>query len=390
MMESSAEASHESQRLWLRLWDTIAAAADWPARLSALAYGWRDITQAQHVRIFAMPVGGGGWWRLDLDGKSTVDCQHVAVAAGESAPTLEPPPSVESEVTRHISVTSDDRLLSSVFVTGAVARSAPDVELLTAYTTHVLGRPATCTSLVDHPLSQSSSAAADAEHTPLTPDDFRLESLAEFAAGAGHEINNPLATIIGRVQLLLRAEEDPGRRQALEAIGGQAYRIRDMIGDAMLFARPPLRACESQDLSRVVQEVVQTCGENYRPVNCELQLNLAAEAWVWADPDQLGVVVSSLVRNAMEAVDEGGRVAIETIVAAGEACLVISNSGDGLSDTERSHLFDPFFSGRSAGRGLGFGLSKCWRIVSNHGGRIECQSAPDCSTTLTVFWPTPR
>ena len=73
----------------------------------------------------------------------------------------------------------------------------------------------------------------------VLPDAAKLEALAEFAAGAGHEINNPLATIIGRAQLLLKDERDPQRRQMLLAIGAQAYRIRDMIGDAMLFGRPP-------------------------------------------------------------------------------------------------------------------------------------------------------
>ncbi len=69
--------------------------------------------------------------------------------------------------------------------------------------------------------------------------ELKLEAMAEFAAGAGHEINNPVATIAGRAALLLKSESDPERRRALETIGGQAYRIRDMIGDAMTFARPP-------------------------------------------------------------------------------------------------------------------------------------------------------
>ena len=67
----------------------------------------------------------------------------------------------------------------------------------------------------------------------------KLEALAEFAAGAGHEINNPVATIVGRAELLLKGETNPERRQALLTIGAQALRIRDMIGDLMVFARPP-------------------------------------------------------------------------------------------------------------------------------------------------------
>ena len=95
------------------------------------------------------------------------------------------------------------------------------------------------------------------EPVTVAADDSRLESLAEFAAGAGHELNNPLATIVGRVQLLLRDETDPARRQALETIAGQAYRVRDMISDVMLFARPPQSESRAGDLSEVVDTVTR-------------------------------------------------------------------------------------------------------------------------------------
>ena len=255
--------------------------------------------------------------------------------------------------TRRVLVQVGDRVVSTVFVTGAVAWEPDRVDPLVAYHGHALAR------LQNDPPQERQSLGEDlGDVAAVVPDDFRLESLAEFAAGAGHEINNPLATIIGRVQLLLRNETDPGRRQALEAIGGQAYRIRDMIGDAMLFARPPLGQCQSLDLSSAVQGVVDAFGEKTRARNCEVSLSLAADAAVWADSDQLGVVVSCLLRNALEAVDDGGQIAIETTVQPGESRLVVSNSGRGLSAVERAHLFDPFYSGRQAGRGLGFGLSK--------------------------------
>ena len=82
----------------------------------------------------------------------------------------------------------------------------------------------------------------------------KLEALAEFAAGAGHEINNPVATIAGRAELLLRNETQPERRQALLTIGAQALRIRDMIGDLMLFARPPKPEPQLLNLAQVVAE----------------------------------------------------------------------------------------------------------------------------------------
>ena len=103
--------------------------------------------------------------------------------------------------------------------------------------------------------SSNSLDPSDDSTAFVLPDAAKLEALAEFAAGAGHEINNPLATIIGRAQLLLKDERDPQRRQMLLSIGAQAYRIRDMIGDAMLFGRPPAPELADVNLADAVSSV---------------------------------------------------------------------------------------------------------------------------------------
>src|SRR6202035_6175411 len=69
------------------------------------------------------------------------------------------------------------------------------------------------------------------------------------------------------------------------------------------------------------------------------------------------------------------------------AVAVVADNGRGLYEADRAHLFDPFYSGREAGRGLGFGLCKCWRIVTNHGGWIEVESAPQMGSTFRLYWP---
>ena len=126
---------------------------------------------------------------------------------------------------------------------------------------------------------------------------------------------------------------------------------------------------------------------------------------VWADRIQLCVVIESLVRNSLEALDgvaaEGtsgrGRIEIEAHGpgegSASEAAasvpmsrLVIRDTGRGLSDHDREHLFDPFYSGREAGRGLGLGLSKVWRIMELHGGQVLVNSRPARGTTFTLVF----
>lgn len=222
----------------------------------------------------------------------------------------------------------------------------------------------------------------------------KLRALAEFAAGAGHEINNPLATIIGYAQQLLANETDPDRRHALATIGGQALRIRDMIGDVMLFARPPTPKPIPLDLGAVLLEIVEKFATEIEAAGILLETEISGPVEVFADPVQTRVAASAVIRNALEATSPGGRISCAAYVATelgkGYGVLSVCDSGHGLSDCNREHLFDPFYSGRQAGRGLGFGLSKAWRIVTNHGGRIEVASPAAGGTQFTLYWPAKR
>jgi signal transduction histidine kinase len=220
----------------------------------------------------------------------------------------------------------------------------------------------------------------------------RLAALAEFAAGAGHEINNPVATIVGYVQQLLRDERDPERRQALLTIGAQAYRIRDMIGDVMLFARPPAPQPVAFDLAKALQDVAAELQEQAHEAHARIQVDAGATVRVFADPIQVRVIVHSLLQNAIDAMTpSGGGVVVSVCEQTGpeglRAILAVRDNGRGFTDADREHLFDPFYSGRQAGRGLGFGLPKVWRIVTQNGGAITVESPDGGGTIVTVTLP---
>jgi len=218
-----------------------------------------------------------------------------------------------------------------------------------------------------------------------------LAALAEFAAAAGHEINNPLATILICTQRLLAGIDDPEQRRLLATIGGQALRVRDMIGDVMLFARPPMPRPEPLELSSVVREVVDRMRDQCAAAKIETRIDAAGTVQISADPAQLRVVISELLRNAIEAQPDGGRIEIACRPDGDEsprfARLRVTDQGPGLDAKSREHLFDPFYSGRQAGRGLGFGLSKVWRIVTLHGGRIEATEPYAGGLQMDVYWP---
>jgi hypothetical protein len=164
-----------------------------------------------------------------------------------------------------------------------------------------------------------------------------------------------------------------------------------MIGDVMLFARPPTPRPHELDLSSVVREVSAKFADEARAASIEVEIDAGAEVPIFADPVQLRIVVSSLFRNSFEALVSGGSVVIRTasVDDGGRrfAVLSISDDGPGLSESDREHLFDPFYSGRQAGRGLGFGLSKTWRIVTLHGGTIDVASLETGGVAFTVRWP---
>lgn len=221
--------------------------------------------------------------------------------------------------------------------------------------------------------------------------DLKLEAMAEFAAGAGHEINNPLATITGRAGLLLQREADPERRRALETIGGQALRIRDMIGDAMTFARPPQPVPEVFSPAAEVAGVLKSHAAQFEQQATELITEQDSALTLKADREQFRVVVSCLIRNSLEALKSGGSVRVECRRSdnPGWVELSVTDTGPGLTEAEREHLFDPFYSGRPAGRGLGFGLAKCWRILQMHGGDIDALAPLEGGLRLRTRWPAP-
>ncbi len=225
----------------------------------------------------------------------------------------------------------------------------------------------------------------------VLPRTDKLEAMAEFAAGAGHEINNPVATIVGRVQMLLKGETDPQRRQSLSTIGGQAYRVRDMIGDAMLFARPPAPRPVSLALQETVQEVLTNLQDDISATGVHVTVEIPDLHHIWADLIQWKVVLSNLILNSLNVLESGGHIRIiseEKMTGRIRFMHIrVIDDGPGLTVQEQEHLFDPFFSARQAGRGLGFGLSKCWRIIQLHGGTIEAEINADKGMTFHLFWP---
>jgi signal transduction histidine kinase len=216
----------------------------------------------------------------------------------------------------------------------------------------------------------------------------KLEAMAEFAAGAGHEINNPLTVIAGRAQLLLHEETDPERRRSLALINSQAMRIYEMIADMMLFARPPQPHFASVDAAKIIDDLVGELRATAAGQETELlRSGQAGPVEIEADAVQLTVAMRAICQNSLEALGHGGQIEINLEANQNEVTIRVTDNGPGIASDERRHIFDPFYSARQAGRGLGLGLSKCWRIVTNHAGRIEVESQHGCGAKFVIILP---
>jgi signal transduction histidine kinase len=215
-----------------------------------------------------------------------------------------------------------------------------------------------------------------------------LQAMAEFAAGAGHELNNPLAVIMGRAQLLLSRVPDSDSQRSLRVIIGQTQRAHRMLRDLMFIARPPAsrpRPCQPEELVRRTLEDLRPEAEARK-----IQLGYATSAtrrMAEADPDHLRHLVEVLVRNALEASPPGSTVTTRLQRTDGGLVLQVADQGPGLSRAEEKHLLVPFYCGRQAGRGLGLGLSRVAGYLTSIGGTLNWSTEPGAGTVFTVRLP---
>ncbi len=225
-----------------------------------------------------------------------------------------------------------------------------------------------------------------------TLEEARLEAIRELAYGAGHEINNPLANITTRAQTLLLDERVPDRRRRLSTIVDQAFRARDMIGGLMLFARPPRPVRAATDVGRIVAAVVD--GINGQALGRGVRVEYSpppAPLAVFVDQSQVEEALRAVAANAIEAVADGGRITLAVFGPGAESSrvceILVEDDGRGMEPAVLRRAFDPFFSGREAGRGAGLGLSKAWKFLEANGGGIALESRPGQGTRAWIRLP---
>jgi signal transduction histidine kinase/FixJ family two-component response regulator len=218
----------------------------------------------------------------------------------------------------------------------------------------------------------------------------KLNAMGRVVAGIAHEINNPLAVIMGNAQMILAGGRVNGDdRTDLQGVVEHARRCRDIVRNLLEFAGGREQKKEALELVSLVEISVglALCGWSGPPAIVQDWPKVSPR--VLADAVQLKQVVVNLVRNALQAVEgrRGAEVAVRVEANAGRARIVVDDRGPGLTAQSEARLFEPFFTTKPPGKGTGLGLYLCRLLVERHGGRITAGNRAGGGASFVIELP---
>jgi two-component system NtrC family sensor kinase len=226
----------------------------------------------------------------------------------------------------------------------------------------------------------------------------RLAGIGLLAAGVAHEINNPLSAIAMAAESLAeRFTEEPASsnrqeadvvQQYLEMIQREAFRCQKITQNLLDFARGNGDTCACHDLTAIINDVLRVVRHMSRYRDRTVRFTRNAPCLLEMNGPEIQQVVLNLVSNGLEAMDAGGTMTITITEQVDQVTLIITDEGCGMTQQVIDNLFEPFFTQRRNGRGTGLGLSITHRIVTDHGGAIQVESAgPGRGSTFRVRLP---
>jgi signal transduction histidine kinase len=217
----------------------------------------------------------------------------------------------------------------------------------------------------------------------------KLASLGQLAAGAAHEINNPLTAILGYSDVLIDDASGGERSRSIATkIREQARRTKTLVTNLLSFARQVPAERTLLDINAIVTSAVQLRKLDLRAKN--IQIELQAETLLPAvrgDPNQLLQVFYNIISNAVDAMEEvgGGVLTVRTLRERGDIVIEFRDTGPGIKEPQL--VFDPFYTTKPVGKGTGLGLSICYGLVQEHNGHISCFNRPDGGASFRVALP---
>ena len=215
----------------------------------------------------------------------------------------------------------------------------------------------------------------------------RLATIGELAAGAAHEIRNPLTSIKSSLQYLESRCREETEKKLLGVALRETDRIDEILAALLSFSRPSEIRKEACDLTSLLEESVALVSIQARAKGVEVRTAFPpGPVAVNADRSQIKQLFLNIFLNAVQAMDGGGTMTVEcALLGNGKILVRVSDTGPGISEADLEKAFDPFFTTKKGGTGLG--LSICYTIAKAHGGEIELRSRPGEGTAVLVTLP---
>jgi signal transduction histidine kinase len=215
----------------------------------------------------------------------------------------------------------------------------------------------------------------------------KLASLGQLVGGAAHELNNPLTAMLGYSELLTDTPLNVEQRALAEKIAQQVRRTKALVSSLLSFAKQVPVEKTLLDLNALTNTAVKLTQPQLHAVNVTVRTDLALNLpRILGDSNQLLQVCLHITNNALYAMSaKGGVLAVSTREQADHVFLEFSDDGPGMAEPER--VFDPFYTTKPVGHGTGLGLSACYGIINEHGGKLMCENRPGGGATFRIDLP---
>ncbi|MBT43991.1 MAG: hypothetical protein CL922_00815, partial [Deltaproteobacteria bacterium] len=219
----------------------------------------------------------------------------------------------------------------------------------------------------------------------------RLASIGELAAGVAHEINNPLTSVLGYSEMLIRSNIPEQFRKDVETISVEAQRAAKIVKNLLFFARKSGTEKQYTDPNGIVNRALEMKSYDFKVNNISVTSQLSPEIpKTMIDEHQLVQVFLNILNNAEQVMQKSvgrGQIDFCTTVSNGAIEIIIRDDGPGMSPQELSRIFEPFFTTKEVGQGTGLGLSISYGIIKEHGGEIRAESVEGEGTTFYITLP---
>jgi len=219
----------------------------------------------------------------------------------------------------------------------------------------------------------------------------KMASVGQLVSGVAHELNNPLTGVMGFAQLLLARDLDETIRTQIQTIYDEAERAAKIVQNLLSFARRRKPTKEMADANALLQRVLELRSYDFTVRNISLDMTLDTRLpRVWVDPDQIQQVFFNVIKNAEQAMIDahgGGKLTVVTKGSPAGARISIADDGPGIPPETQRRIFDPFYTTKDVGQGTGLGLTICYSIIDEHGGRIWTEDNPGGGAVFHIELP---